>query len=110
MWWAGGRVRWEGRTRWEGRADKINSSGSLLLWGGASYRETHLPQAKSNFLDVTAEMLDSSVHRTIMENQHLTDELAVQSAEIEKLVHQNQATACGVYPRLGWGQVYSSRC
>ncbi|KAL3925273.1 MAG: hypothetical protein SGPRY_003686, partial [Prymnesium sp.] len=58
-------------------------------------------KAKSNFLDVTAEMLDSSVHRTIMENQHLTDELAVQSAEIEKLVHQNQATACGVHPRLG---------
>ncbi|KAL1523558.1 hypothetical protein AB1Y20_018494 [Prymnesium parvum] len=47
-------------------------------------------QAKTNFLDITAEMLDSTVHSTIMENQHLADELAVQSSQIEKLVHHNQ--------------------
>jgi len=49
-----------------------------------------IKQAKTNFLDITAEMLDSTVHRTILENQRLGDELAVQSSQIEKLVHSNE--------------------
>ena len=31
--------------------------------------DTLAQQAKTNFLDITAEMLDSTVHRTIVENQ-----------------------------------------
>lgn len=49
-----------------------------------------IKQAKTNFLDITAEMLDSTVHSTILENQRLADELAVQSTQIEKLIRSNE--------------------
>lgn len=49
-----------------------------------------IKHAKTNFLDITAEMLDSTVHRTILENQRLGDELAIQSTQIEKLVRSNE--------------------
>ena len=48
-----------------------------------------LKQAKTNFLDITAEMLDSTVHRTMLDNQNLGDELALQSSRIEWLMAEN---------------------
>lgn len=37
-----------------------------------------IKQAKDNFLGITSEMLDSTVHRTMLENQQMIDELALQ--------------------------------
>ena len=56
-------------------------------------------QAKTNFLDITAEMLDSTVHRTIVENQHLLDELAVQSSQARAARASDPAALAGRRPR-----------
>ena len=48
-----------------------------------------LKQAKTNFLDITAEMLDSTVHRTMLDNQNMSDELGLQSNRIEWLMECN---------------------
>ena len=50
-----------------------------------------IKQAKANFLDITAEMLDSTVHRTMHENQNMADELSLQSARLESLMEENGA-------------------
>ena len=47
-------------------------------------------QAKTNFLDITSEMLDSTVHRTMLENQNMCDELALMSTRLNSLLHENQ--------------------
>ena len=43
-------------------------------------------QAKAKFLDITSQMLDSTVHRTMLENQHMTEEIEMQSEAMEKLI------------------------
>lgn len=48
-------------------------------------------QAKTNFLCLTSEMLDSTVHRTMLDNQNLSDELALMASRLDKLVHDNMS-------------------
>lgn len=50
-----------------------------------------IQQAKAKFLDITSQMLDSTVHRTMLENQHMTEELQMQSEAMEKLIRENTA-------------------
>ena len=49
-----------------------------------------MQQAKAKFLDITAEMLDSTVHRTMLENQNMTEEISLQASCMEGLIAQNE--------------------
>ena len=49
-----------------------------------------MQQAKAKFLDITAEMLDSTVHRTMLENQNMTEEISLQASSMEDLIIQNE--------------------
>ena len=51
---------------------------------------TRIQLAKATFLDVTSEMLDSTVHRTMRENQERADELALMTARMHGLVRDNE--------------------
>ena len=48
-----------------------------------------IQQAKAKFLEITSQMLDSTVHRTMLENQHMTEELQMQSDAMEQLIREN---------------------
>lgn len=47
-------------------------------------------QAKANFLDITGSMLDSTVHRTLLQNQHMQEDVALMSQRVEQTVGQNK--------------------
>ena len=48
-----------------------------------------ITRAKAAFLEITSEMLDSTVHRTMLENQNMSDELQALSARLDGLLHEN---------------------
>ena len=52
-----------------------------------------IAQAKSNFLDITHEMLDSSVHRTLEENASIGEQLSYASTKMASLAKENNRRA-----------------
>ena len=65
------------------------------LWRQRDHLNNELTQrvahAKTNFLSIASEMLDSTVHRTMSDNQHMSDEMALMTSRMESVMRENQA-------------------